>query len=271
MGLPPPQALYPITLNNAPFTSPTNRISLLAGQAMLVPAGTFLATGGTVSALQYLDPVTQQWANLTIPGAAWVEMVQSDGFTTRIANLSGVATGSNVTAAGTNYVQASTVVTPSAGNSRWQAVVGGALTAPTIPSGGGGANYSLPPVVHIAAPPYPGVTATGTATLTAGAVTAIALTNTGAGYLTPPSIVLVPSSSDPNINTIVQARAVTTLTGAGTITAILLVNFGTQLAAAPTLAVSGTGSGATATTLPVTGSWVAPATDTIIMQPTGFG
>lgn len=268
-GLPAPQALYPVTLNNTAFTAPTNRLSLQAGQATLVPAGTWLISGGAPSAVQYLDPVTQQWTNLTVFGAPFIEMVQSDGFTSRVANLTGVATGATVSAAGSNYVQGTTVVNPSTGNSRWVAVVGGALATPTV--GAAGANYGLPPVVSIAAPPPPGVAATATAALTAGAVSGITLTSVGAGYRSPPAIVLVPSSTDPNVGTIQNATATTTLTGAGTVTAVLLQNFGTQLAAAPTLAVAGAGSGATAVTVPVTGSWVAPASDTIIIQPAGFG
>lgn len=264
-GLQAPQALYPVTLHNSPFTAPTNQVTLQAGQTVTLPAGSQIVSWGAVSALQFKDPVTGQWLNLSTPGEPGAMQLRSDGFNYRVANLSGVATGAVVSAAGSGYVQATTVVTPSAGNSQWHAVVGGTLNPPvtiTVP----GANYSMPPVLYIAAPPSPGVPATGIASLTGGAVSGITLTNFGAGYTSPPKIVLVPNPTDPNADSIIQNAAATVgLTGAGTVTAVLLVNSGMALAAEPTLAVAGSGTGATATAAPA--AWVAPAQDLILITP----
>ena len=63
-GLPPPQALYPPLLWTTPYTAPTNRFILTAGNALLVPAGTWIIEGGDVTRLQWKDPVNGMWNNL---------------------------------------------------------------------------------------------------------------------------------------------------------------------------------------------------------------
>lgn len=265
LGLPFPTALYPLNIPGVtPFTAPTNAVSLGPASTVTIPAGPWIVSvTGAVSALQWLNPVTQQWTNLLGPGAAWATLVRSDGFSFRVNNLSTSFYGALITAAGTNYVQASTTVTPGTGNSTWQAVVGGALGAFTI-VGTGGSGYTKPPLVFIPAPPPPGVAATATAALTAGSVSAITIRTAGAGYLSPPPVLLVTDPTDPSA-AIVPAAATVALTGAGTITAILLVNAGQGLATAPTLAVGGVGTGATATTNPAT--VVAAANDVATIQP----
>lgn len=263
-GLPPPQGLYPASLYTTPFTAPTNQVEMQAGQALLIPAGTWIVSAvGAVSAVQWLDPVSCQWKNLTEVGAPFAMTVRSDGYNFRVANLSGVATGATVGTPGTGYTAGSTTVTPSAGNSQWTAVVGGSLGAATIVTPGSG--YSIPPLVFVPSPPPCGVAAVGHATITAGAVTAINWDNPGAGYTTPPNVLLIPSPNDPALQSIVNATATVVLGTAGTVTAVLLKSFGTPEATAPTLTISGTGTGAAATLLP--GTFVAAANDTITMQP----
>jgi hypothetical protein len=263
-GLAPPQALYPQQLYTTPFTAPTNQVELQSGQALLIPAGTWIVAAiGDVSAVQWLNPVNNEWTNLTEVGAPFGITIRSDGFNFRVANLSGVATGATVTTPGTGYVPASTVVTPSAGNSQWSAVVGGSLGAVTIT--GGGSGYTIPPIVFVPSPPPPGIAAVGHATVTAGVVTAITWDNPGAGYPYPPQVLLVPSPNDPALEAITKASATVVLAGAGTVTGVFLSNFGTPQAAEPTLTISGIGTGAAATVLPAT--WVAAANDTITIQP----
>jgi hypothetical protein len=262
-GLAPPQALYPPLLYTTPFTAPTNQVELEAGQALLIPAGTWIVAGGAVSAIQWLDPVSGQWIDLTELGTPFGKTIRSDGFNFRVANLSGSVTGATVSAPGTGYAQATTTVVPSAGNSTWAAVVGGSLGAVTITAPG--ANYTIPPIVFIASPPSPGINALGHAVLTAGAVTGVTLDNPGAGYLTPPNILLVPSETDPALATIQPAKATVVLGAGGGVTAVLLKNSGAPQTALPDLTISGTGTGATATVLPAT--IVAAAGDTITIQP----
>jgi len=264
-SLPRPRALYPTTLVDSPFAAPTSRVSLQAGQVLMVPGGSWFASGGAASALEYLDPVSNQWITLNPPGTAWYDSFFSDGQNVRIHNISGVATGATVTAGGSGYVQSTVLVTPSAGNSIWRAVVGGALGAYTVVNGGSG--FTMVPLVFIAAPPTPGVMAEAHATVAGGVVTAITADVAGAGYLTPPTIIILPSPNDPNINNIRPASATVVLGATDAITAVLLVNAGVQLAAAPTLTIAG-GTGGTATVIPASGSWVAPAADnTVVLQP----
>lgn len=266
VGLPPPQALYPVTLNNTPFVAPSNAVTLTAGQTLTIPAGRWLATWGSHSTIQYLDPVSQQWENILAIGAGAMQ-VFSDGFSFRIANLSNVASGATVSAAGSGYAQASTTVTPSAGESTWMPIVGGAITALSVATGGSG--YTMPPRVFIASPPSPGVSATGHATLTGGAVSALTVDTAGAGYISAPNVVIVADPNDPGTN-IVNATATATVGGAGTLTAVLLVDFGVNVGTAGTgitLTVAGAGSSATAATVPAGASWTAAASDQIVLQP----
>lgn len=267
--LPYPQALYPASLYNSPYTAPTNTVELGAGNAINLPAGQWYCMGGTSSAPQFLDPVSQQWRNMFAPGTAWGVTLKSDGFNLRIANTTDTAyanyntNGGIVTAAGSGYVQATTAITVSAGNSTWQPVVGGKLGSFTVASGGSG--YTVPPLVFIPAPPYPGVCATAHSTLSAGAVSSVTLDQAGAGYLTAPPVILIPSPLEPASSNIVNASVTVVLAGAGTLTAVLLINFGTPQTSAPTLTVTGAGSSATATTNPSTVT--SAASDIITIQP----
>ena len=249
LGLPFPQALYPTSLIGAAPQPATNEITLAPGQGIPVPGGDWAINLGKYTFLQVLDPVTGTWiTNVTTPG---MEYVHSDGQNYRMVNLTGCPIGAVVTAAGSNYVQASTTVSASAGGSTWQAIVGGALnTSLSITSAGSG--YTVPPLVLIPAPTNvaltnPGVQATAYASISSGTVSGITVTNQGAGYLTAPSITLLPSPYDPNYGSIVNATATATLTGAGTVTAVLCTNNGAAQASAPTLTIAGVGSSATAT------------------------
>lgn len=276
-GLPLPQFSYPFQFAGpAPYAVGTNKLSLLPAQAYYLPRGTwFVAVTGSVSALQFLDPVRQEWANLLGPGAAWALRIQSDGGNYRVINLSDAAYGGLVTAAGSGYAQASTTVTPSTGNSTWTPIVGGALGAFTVNTGLGmfaGSGFSMPPLVIIPEPPSPGIPATATAALTAGAVSAVTIRTAGAGYTSAPPIYLAPNPTDPaflagnvNLPTPNPGLVTVALTGAGTVTGVLLTNFGQALTTAPTLTIGGVGSGATATTNPAT--VVAAANDVLTIQP----
>ena len=192
-------------------------------------------------------------------GATSGSRLVSDGFNFRVRQQGLVAVGGTVSAAGSGYVQATTTITPSLGNSTWMPIIGGKVGAITIDAGG--SNYSKPPLVFFDAPPSPGVPAIGVAALTSGAVSGITLTASspiipsatagGAGYLVAPNIAIVPDPFDPNINIITPARATCVLTGAGTLTGVLLLNSGQtvgSLGSGYTLTVTGAGTAATAPT-----------------------
>ena len=245
---------------------PANRFSLVAAATRMVPPGRWLV-GSTAAhtALEWLDPVAQQWTILAgnVSGG-FALVIQSDGTNFRIANLSGAATGATISNAGTGYAQGTTVVTPSAGNSVWAPIIGGAVSS-SVTIVAGGAGYTIPPHVYFGVPTQPGVQAQGHAVLTAGVVSSIVLDVAGAGYQVAPTVYIGPDPADPNFQAgliTAQASATCALTGAGTLTGLALTNFGDSQSSAPTLSITGAGSSAAATVLPA--SWVTPATDTSI-------
>ena len=107
------------------------------------------------------------------------------GFTTpasAVANLTGVISGINIVSGGTGYTAPPTL-----------SLTGGGFTTQataiaTLNSGGAG--YTSAPTVTFSAPTGVGVTATGTAIVAGGAVTAILVNNPGSGYTSPPTVTL---------------------------------------------------------------------------------
>lgn len=271
-GLQVPQALYPNGLLNGTNGGNTNDVSLAPGDALPVPAGRWLIAAGKYCSLQYLDPVTQQWTLLRSgdnPEATY--NIWSDGFNVRIANLTGCVVGAIVTNGGNaSWVQSTTTVTPSTGTSTWQAVVGGAISTTTSVTNVG-KNYGIAPLVFIDAPAYPGVQATAVANISGGTVTSLTVLNQGAGYLVAPSVTILPNPYDTNFTTgttaVTNATATTTLTGAGSITAVLLTNSGAPVASTMSLTIAG--AGATATAVPLFLQTVASASFT--NAGTGYG
>ncbi len=236
---------------NAPLDIGSNHLTLAPGDALPIPAGTWFVTVDGVAVLQYLDPVTGIWRGFE-SARNQLQYIKSDGFTTRIANLTGCPIAAIVTGGGSTYVQASTTVVASAGGSTWQPIVGGSVSVISV--GAAGAGYGVTPLVIIQNPPpvsangIGGVPATAYATLSAGTVSGVTLTNVGAGYASVPTAVILPNPTDPNIAAgITQATVVLGLTNAGKITAALCTNNGASSSAvtAPTLTPAGAGSGAT--------------------------
>lgn len=274
--LPAPQFDYPLIINNVPYTVGTNKISLLPASAWYIPRGKYqLSVTGTVSALQWFDPIRQEWVNLLGPGAAWQTEYFSDGVNFRVVNLSDSWYTGIVSAAGSGYAQGSTTVTAGTGNSTWQPLVGGALGTFTTNTGTGffaGSGFTKPPIVVIAGPPQPGIAATATAALSSGAVGTVTIRTAGAGYPSAPAVYLFPDQTDPAwLSGAAQiwypnpGLVTVALTGAGTLTGLLLINAGQSLTTAPTLTVNGVGSSATATTSPAT--VVAAANDVLTIMP----
>jgi hypothetical protein len=273
IGLPPPQGLwYPLPFNQA-YQPLGSAFEVPPATGLYVPAGWWLIRTGMNTQVQWLDPVSGLWIP-QIAAALREHTLSSDGSTLRIFNPVSTPVSGAVTAAGTGYAQANTIVTPNAGNSQWRAVVGGALASIVIgnnPAGVlGGSNFTIPPIVDIPAPPAGGVQATADATITAGAVTAVTLVIAGAGYTAAPVPVIRPSPFDPNIGSITVPALTSTLGFADQVTAVLPINGGRVLTAgeisAFALTISGSGSGATAT------ATIAAATagaDTVYLQALG--
>lgn len=231
----------------------TNAFSLQGGSARTIPAGAWNCTTGLYSCVQELDAITGVYRAIGAgyDGAAQ-NFVNSDGNNFRIANQSGCVVGGIVTTAGSGYTVAPTV-TASNGNAVITAIIGGAVsTAVTVTNGG--SNYIYPPTVLISSPnaggggPF-GIQATGHAVITGGAVTSVVIDDQGAGYPGNPTIGL---QNDPRDNTGNGATATTVLTGSGTVTGLLVTDFGNSYTstAIPTLVFSGTSTtGAAATAI----------------------
>lgn len=222
---------------------PSSAISLQAGQAMLVPAGSWSIDTGLYGTIERFDPVTGIWRHPGDQGRGQA-LVISDGVNQRIVNRTGCAAGAVLTNAGSGYTSAPTIAA-SAGSSVWQAVMG-ALVNTTVTVATGGSNYIYPPVCLISSPSNPGIQATATATISAGAVSAITVTNQGGGYLTAPQINLI---NDPRDTTGNGATATLSLTGQGTVNGVLLIDHGTVLTAVPTLSFTGGGGTSAAATV----------------------
>lgn len=254
VSLPPAQALYPANLTTAgvPYTSAANTVSLAPGQSIQIPAGDWMIDLGKYSILEYQDPTN--YANISQTVGVWRQIrsqrgtfpLRSDGVNYRISNLTGCAVAAVVKASGTGYAQATTTVTPSTGNSEWQAIVGGHLLA--LSCSIVGANYGLAPLVFISPPPSPGVQATAVATVSAGAINGFTITNQGAGYTSAPTVTILPNPFDPTLATttaITSAVADATLGTSTAVSAILCTNSGAPVATSMTLSIGGAGSGAT--------------------------
>lgn len=243
-GLQLPQYLYPTELYNAPYDYSSNELTLAPGDAIPIPAGSWLIWPGQYSVLQFLDPVTGIWRIMPAGERGGPQVITSDGFTRRIANLTGCPIAARVDNGGTGYTQATATITASTGSSTWQPIVGGQCSVISV--GTAGASYTMQPLVLIPAPPSPGVAATAVANISAGSVTGVTLTNIGAGYTSIPTAVILPNPADPNYATITQASVVLGTVGSGKITAALCTNNGAPVTSAPTLTPAGS-TGTTAT------------------------
>jgi hypothetical protein len=265
IGLALPQNLFPTELNNAPQDSSSNRLALNAGETFVLPAGDWYVGLGMYLVLQFLDPITNTWSFGA--GSAFtrgISHVTSDGFNVRIANLTGCVVGAVINNAGSAYAQASTTVTAVCAGITGALptllpIIGGQLGLTgtfTIDVPTKGAGYGVPPIIMIPPPPpatnnangVGGVPATAYAIIgTSGSISAVSLTNPGAGYPSAPTAVVVPSPFDPNLSVGITAASVSfSLTGSGSITGVLVTNSGSPLPTASmasiTLVLGGAGS-----------------------------
>lgn len=257
--LPPPQALYPAILYNAPYVAPTNRITLTPGDAIQIPASPqsgYVVSVGAYGVRQYLDPVTLAWQGFSSV-LTQNSQTPSDGFNYRVANLTACPITAIVTNKGSGtYVQSTTSITAAAGGSTWQAIIGGVVnsTVASVTSVVAGGGYTIAPICFIPSPPPPGVSATAAASISSNSVSTVTLTNQGAGYPSAPPLLMLPSVYDPNyVAGSITFSSVSTLslTGAGLLGAVICTGNGTQQGGSmPSLTVTGAGSSAAATVVP---------------------
>jgi hypothetical protein len=225
-------------------------ISLQSGEVAIIPSGRWECKPGIYTTIQEYDPITTIWRSI---GAGTTDgtnlRIVSDGENYRFANQTGCPVGAVVTTAGTGYSSATPpTVSASAGGSVWKAIVGGAINT-SVTVSNGGSNYSYPPQVTFSPPPVGGVPASGHCTLSAGAVSTITVDDQGAGYNTPPTVIFTndPREGVNGVGVGSGAAAVATLTGSGTVTALLCLDHGTGgQTAVPTLTFSSGSAAATA-------------------------
>ena len=153
----------------------------------------------------------------------------------------GSVTSLTITTAG-SYVQGTNLFPTIVSFSSGAAAATATASVTGINSLVGGSNYGAGTTVVFSAPATPGgVTATGTATVAAGVITAITITNPGSGYTSYPTIAFqnVGSGSGASANSNVS------------VTGVVITNPGSGYTAAPTVAFSTGTTTAAATTVGV--------------------
>jgi hypothetical protein len=265
--------------------------------------GQFLLQLGQYTNLQQYDGGTNNWQIVQVTPYQSVT-VSSDGANYRVVNSTGCPVGAVITAAGSGgingfygYTQgpgdavqpalslgsqitiqngivtagnALFTITPSAGGSLWNAIVGGAVNAtmtfsgaPVVYNGnygvtgtfgattGGvvpaaGTLYTKPPIIAFSPPlnqgQQPYVLPTAIATISGGAINAITVIDQGAGLLGLPGVTVIPQPGDTTGGGAIIGwlAANNGNTGTGSVLAMWPAYYGTALTAAPTFTYGGT-------------------------------
>jgi hypothetical protein len=253
--------------------------------------GQYVIQLGLYTTLQVYDYGLNYWRDIQVTPLSLVT-VSSDGTNYRIANTTGTPVGALITAAGSGGTNgfygyslgsggsasapASTIqngvttvgngaftITPSAGGSLWNAIVGGAINTTISVSGtvynngpfggtgvssvsSGGSNYTRAPAILFTPPPNQGsqpyILPTAVCTISAGAINSVTVTNQGAGLLGLPGITVVNFPGDVTGGGAVLGwlSANSAQVGSGTVLAMWPAYGGTALTAVPTFTYGGT-------------------------------
>jgi hypothetical protein len=225
---------------------PTNLITLTPGTDYHIPSGTWqIYSQGQYISIQQRDQITRLWQTIGA-GADGVSYINSDGVNYRVVNQTGCVVGAYLTNAGTGYTSAPTVSAGTTSAASFTAITSAqnhmVSTSVTVTSSGTG--YTYDPIVVFDAPPINGLQATGYATLTSGVIT-VTVVNQGGGYTNAPNVYFINDSRD---STGQGASAVCTLTGAGTIAAVITNDFGNPVSAVPSITFTGGGGSSAAAT-----------------------
>ncbi|HEX8807705.1 MAG TPA: hypothetical protein VF760_01785 [Xanthobacteraceae bacterium] len=255
--------------------------------------GQYALSMGLYSQLQMYDPTLNYWRTIAV-GLPWNYVtISSDGQNYRVINSTGTPVAALITNAGSAYTNGfygflnsfnnsgnavtiqngiltagntTLTVTPSAGGSTWNVIVGGAINTTISVSGtvyqsqggiltpfgattggltaSGGANYTRPPIIMFTAPPNQGaqpcILPTATCTISGGAINAVTVVNQGAGLLGLPGIVVVPQPGDTTGGGAILGwlAANNSQVGSGTILAMWPSYNGTAVSAVPTFTFS---------------------------------
>lgn len=263
---------------SAGATNSPQSVPLASGAIWQVPNGTFMLKLGPQSVLQWKDINSGLWRITDAGPSNHPIPVFSDGSNFRVLNASGTILGANITNAGTSYAATDTIAfaAPAAGSPSITAagniVLGGKLTFAITTAGTGYTN----PTILVPGPWLLGGTQggcieaqIGAITLTTNTITAVAVNFAGAGYgvapgantttITPAQFAANPQIYTQSTNLILidpagsGAVITPTLAGAGTITGIIMTNYGAGYDGTHIPAITpttSTGSSFAATALP---------------------
>jgi hypothetical protein len=198
---------FPLPITSPQTTGGPAALMLAPGQVYMPPPGEYVIFTGNQTIVQVADDLNNMWRNYAGPNT--MVQLSMDGFNYRMINLSGVAQGAYITAAGsggTNGIgplqtgatvsfgaaPAGTAGLVSGRAAQAYAIVGGSVPAPTITQAGSG--FIVPPLVVCDPPPDGGIQATFNCTITyaTGALLAVTQVNPGAGYTSIPQFYIIP-------------------------------------------------------------------------------
>ncbi|HWS65705.1 MAG TPA: hypothetical protein VN325_23345 [Steroidobacteraceae bacterium] len=174
-------------------------VSLGGGQYFYIPPGNWLVSTGGQSVIQWWDPVLSTWRNIC-PAPTPGAALSTDGYNYRLINMSGVVQGAAITNAGSGGVNG----------------IGPTQTGTSV---------------SFAAPGGNGQTAKGYAII-GGSLPALSIAQAGSGFVVPPLILI----DQPPLGGI-QATAVATITAAGALASVTLVNPGAGYTVLPNVYV----------------------------------
>lgn len=242
--------------------------------------GQYLVNLGPYCSLQMYDSTQQIWRNVPAQNGT-PYFFSSDGTNYRLANTTGVPVGAIVTTGlggltnGFNTV----TVTPSAGSSTWNTIVGGSMPSSLISITATGSNYQAPPQliftpVNQGSTPY--IMPTAIAVLTSKSISSVTVLSVGAGMLNPPSITVIPAPGDSlgSGAVLTPPQSLTT----GSLAHMWPITYGSALTVAPTFSFTPASSIAataimnfTVTGISVTTAGASLGTSTAMMATTGPG
>jgi hypothetical protein len=165
-----------------------------------VLTGQYMIQMGLYTSLQVYDYALQYWCDVQVSPFQLLT-ISSDGTNYRIANTTGCPVGAIITNAGSGLTNGfnTVAVTPSAGGSVWNTLVGGAINT-TVTITAGGTNYKAAPILLFTPPANQGTTPyilpAATCTISAGVINAVTVTQVGAGLVAAPIITVIPVPGD---------------------------------------------------------------------------
>lgn len=215
-------------------------VALQPGQSFILPAGQWMISPGRYTDLQVYDSTSYRWRNYqTQPGQTWP--ISSDGQNFRLCNTTGTPVGaviSNLGAGNATNGYNTVTATPSAGNSSWGTLVGGAMNGNACLSCNvvNGGNFSLPPILvwqPASNQTYPYIAPEFCCNISANAINTITVNYGGAGLTAPGSLTAVNQPGDTNPGN-ASITFNSTLANSGNLTAIWPLTQGTEVTSLPT-------------------------------------